>query len=95
MFISPPQSRSEININTFGFGGLYLIKESKLEYTFQKLEAGAPTLPNEDAKLTLGGYMLTHGDAIKTRNTQTAVDKVKAQCIDLATSLNLAPAANP
>jgi len=93
IFISPPQSRSEVNINTFGFGGLYLIKESKLEYTFQKLEAGAPTLPNEDAKLTLGGYMLTHGDAIKTKNTQTAVDKLKAQCIELASSLSPAPAA--
>ena len=93
IFISPPQSRSEVNINTFGFGGLYLIKESKLEYTFQKLEGGAPSLPNEDAKLTLGGYMLTHGDAIKTKDTQTAVDKLKAQCIELAPSLNAAPAA--
>lgn len=93
LFISPPQTRNEININTFGFGGLYLIKESKLEYNFQKLEAGGPTLPNEESIVTLGGTMLTHGDSIRVRSHASRSESEAIDCIDKLNALSSAPAA--
>jgi hypothetical protein len=71
VFISPPDLRLELNMNTFGFGGLYILAESNLEYNFQRLEKNNVTLPNEESTYRLGGYMISHGDAVKTKaNTQ-------------------------
>ena len=71
VFISPPDVQLQLNMNTFGFGGLYILAESNLEYNFQRLEKNNVTLPNEESTYRLGGYMISHGDAVKTKaNTQ-------------------------
>jgi hypothetical protein len=71
VFISPPDVQLETNMNTFGFGGLYILAESNVEYHFQRLEKNNLTLPNEESSYRLGGYMISHGDAVKTKaNTQ-------------------------
>jgi hypothetical protein len=77
LYISPPDIKFEQNINTFGFGGLYLIAESVFEYSFQRLEKNNLTLPNEESTYRLGGYMISHGDGIKTNKNvqQDAISK--------------------
>jgi hypothetical protein len=77
LYISPPDIKFEQNINTFGFGGLYLIAESAFEYSFQRLEKNNVTLPNEESTYRLGGYMISHGDGIKTNKNakQDAITK--------------------
>lgn len=70
MFIAPPSSTAENalygQVNMFGFGGLYIIKSAELEYSFQRIQDGKLTIPNLESKYKLEGYMLTHGDSIRS-----------------------------
>jgi hypothetical protein len=65
MFVAPPDKRNgklELS-DTFGFNGLYLIKNSSFEYMFQLMDSNnAPTFPNEKSKCELEGILITYGD---------------------------------
>jgi hypothetical protein len=91
IFIAPPESRNEQYTNTFGFGGLYVIKESTFVYNFQRLASGAPTLPNEESYVSLGGYLISHGDAVKPSGQTTKDEQFRQEC-EKVKPLNAAPA---
>jgi hypothetical protein len=93
IFIAPPESREEKYTNTFGFGGLYVIKESTFVYNFQRLANGAPTLPNEESYVSLGGYLISHGDSVKANNNIVSRDDEFRKNCEAATLVNKAPAA--
>jgi hypothetical protein len=90
-FVAPPDTMifddlgrvvaAENVSNTFGFGGLYVVNSSKLEYHFQRLEDNNITLPNEESKLSLGGYMLSWGDSLMKRPQES--NKLIDKCKDL------------
>jgi hypothetical protein len=67
LFIAPPDKRNgTIDItNTFGFSGLYMIKNSAFEYNFQKQQPdGSITTGNEAAKCDLSGLLISYGDGL-------------------------------
>lgn len=67
MFVSPPDKRNgAIDIeDTFGFSGLYLIKNSSFEYNFQiNSNDGGITAGNETSKAEFTGQLITYGDGI-------------------------------
>jgi len=67
MFIAPPDKRNGIfdTSDTFGYGGLYLVKNSSFEYHFQLLDSNnAPIFPNEKSKCELVGQLITYGDGV-------------------------------
>lgn len=67
MFVAPPDKRngSLDTVDTFGYSGLYLIKNSSFEYNFQLLDNNnAPSFPNEKSKCDLVGQLITYGDGL-------------------------------
>lgn len=77
MFVAPPGSNWYGYVNLFGFGGLYIIRSSELEYNFQVLKEGGIVIPNLESKYMMDGYMLSHGDKIYTAG---AKDIIKEDC---------------
>ncbi len=66
VFVCPPMAKStSMSVkNLFGFGGLYMIDQATFEYNFQRLENGNITIPNFDSRLSVRGYMISHGDRV-------------------------------
>jgi hypothetical protein len=64
MFVSPPATKEGATNNQFGFSGLYVVKSSNFEYSFQKLVTNNITLPNEQATYNIEAYMVSYGDAM-------------------------------
>lgn len=71
VYVAPPDRRDgTIDIvDTFGYGGLYLIKNSSFEYNFQLMDSNnAPTMPNEKSKCDLTGVLVSYGDGFTATN---------------------------
>lgn len=67
IFVAPPDKRdgSMDTVDTFGYSGLYIIKNSSFEYNFQLLDNNnAPLFPNEKSKCELVGQLITYGDGL-------------------------------
>jgi hypothetical protein len=78
MFVAPPDSRNATIdiVDTFGYSGLYLVKNSSFEYNFQLLDNNnAPIFPNEKSKCELVGQLITYGDGLAAQQKQTTENK--------------------
>lgn len=95
LFVAPPFSKLENQVNMFGFGGLYIIKSADFEYFFQRIEDGRITIPNLESKYSLDGVMISHGDSIRSKKADVEkAQKNKAYC-DIPTVIENDPSAKP
>jgi len=82
VFVAPPLNGTGIiTSNMFGYGGLYILKNSSMEYNFQKLKDDNISIPNFDSKCTVTGYIISHGDNISNLKDQT-LDNASTGCPD-------------
>lgn len=80
IYIAPAYSQKETNVNTFGYGGLYMITKCNFEYDFQRLVANKPTIPNFDAKLSLTGRRISDGTSVKPQIFNNKQDQQIEEC---------------
>ena len=70
IFVTPPERRNGTIglVNTFGYAGLYILKDYHFEYVFQSGNNNGISFPNENSRLMLGGYMVSYGDGVAKIN---------------------------
>lgn len=79
IFVAPPYTPKDVNINTFGYGGLYMVTKSSFEYNFQRIVNGKPTIPNLDASVNIIARRITDGTAIRIQEYAPA-NKNEEEC---------------
>jgi hypothetical protein len=76
VFVAPPETSTPNTQNIFGFGGLYIIKQTNYEWNFVNAAGANPAF---SSYLDIDGYHVSYGDGVKI-SSKYGVNSVPSDC---------------
>jgi hypothetical protein len=76
MFVAPPET-GDGSVNLFGFGGLYIIKQTNFEWNFVSANSANPIFVSS---YDIDGYHVSYGDGVKLTPSPSAIPPTGAKC---------------